>query len=326
MSDLLNRLAKGDVLVLDGGNGTELERRGIPLTGDAAWGECFQSHSDIVKQVHVDYVAAGADIITTNTYSTGLATLSKINKADVFGDWNKRAVDLARDAIRSVSPSRPVYVAGSVSSYGNGAMNLVSANNEISWAASSEQELTDSFHRQALVLAESGVDFIALEMLCATGPNIARAVSAVSEIGLPIMLSLSGIASETHGKCVLQEIDDDQQVGFGENAESIESVVASINDKSVSIVSAMHSAIGSIAPLVQTIRRNWEGPIGVYPNRTGFWDGEKWVFTEEVTPESYGRLALEWINASAQIIGGCCGVTPDQIRGVRNAIDLANTA
>ncbi len=77
MTSLRNRLSAGELLILDGAIGTELERRGVPSTGDAAWAQALATDPDLVYAVHADYLRAGANVITTNTYSSGAHVLEK---------------------------------------------------------------------------------------------------------------------------------------------------------------------------------------------------------------------------------------------------------
>lgn len=318
------RLAAGEVLVLDGGIGTELERRGIPETSDASWAECMADHGDAVRAVHVDYIRAGADIITTNTYSSGPSTLAKLGKVEFVEAWNLRAVELVREAVAQAAPKRPLFIAGSVSSYGNGAMATQSADGKIAWAANDTQSLADSFRDQAQILASAGVDLILLELLCATRENTAIALDAVKQAGLPVVLSLSGTIDAKSGAAYLQTVGsvesaDDLGAPFG-------SAVADLADSGVAALLAMHSEIGAVPALLAALRSGWHGPIGVYPNRTGYWDGGKWVFVEELTADVYGALADDWIARGAQIVGGCCGIGPHHIEAVRQVLERKNAA
>ncbi|MBT5433124.1 MAG: homocysteine S-methyltransferase family protein [Alphaproteobacteria bacterium] len=119
---LIERLAQGEILVLDGATGTELEVRGAPQTSDAAWADCSATHPEIVCAVHEDYIRAGADIITTNTYSTGPHVLRQMGRDEVIAPWNIASVALARKAVAQAAPDREILIAGSASAYGNGAM------------------------------------------------------------------------------------------------------------------------------------------------------------------------------------------------------------
>ena len=109
MTSLRNRLSAGELLILDGAIGTELERRGVPSTGDAAWAQALATDPDLVYAVHADYLRAGANVITTNTYSNGAHVLEKIGRLDEFERWNKLAVDLARQARALITRARLMF-------------------------------------------------------------------------------------------------------------------------------------------------------------------------------------------------------------------------
>ncbi len=84
MSDLRQRLHGGEVVVLDGAMGTELEKRGVPMD-DAAWSAAaLVTHTDTVREVHEDYIRAGADIITTNTFATARHVLEPAGMGEQF--------------------------------------------------------------------------------------------------------------------------------------------------------------------------------------------------------------------------------------------------
>lgn len=119
---VMERLCSGNLVVLDGATGTELEARGSPQSSDASWADCSVTNPEIVCSVHEDYVRSGADVITTNTYSTGPHVLRQMGREDAIAPWNRASVAIARDAISKAAGGREVLVAGSVSAYGNGAM------------------------------------------------------------------------------------------------------------------------------------------------------------------------------------------------------------
>ena len=91
---LLSRIEAGETILLDGGTGTEVERRGVPQL-DHAWnGGCALSHPDILKQIHMDYLATGAEIIIANTFATHLNTLQDAGEEHNFEAYNQRGVEI----------------------------------------------------------------------------------------------------------------------------------------------------------------------------------------------------------------------------------------
>ena len=307
---VMERLCRGDLVVLDGATGTELEARGSPQTSDASWADCSVTHPEIVRDVHEDYVRAGADIITTNTYSTGPHVLRQMGREDAIGPWNRASVAIARDAIANAARGRDVLVAGSVSAYGNGAMRYPSRDGRFTWGEDDPDRLGANFHEQIAILVDTGVDLVVLEFLGATTSDIEIGVGRALEFDLPVVASLSAVV-DAEGTAVLTSITPQSDVGRTEvtAGEAVRRIAAS----GVTAICAMHSEIDEIDTILPAIRSEWEGPLGAYPNRTGFWNGRRWIFTEEVTPDDYAQRARHWVELGANIIGGCCGTTPAMI-------------
>jgi hypothetical protein len=149
--DLKARLDRGEVVILDGATGTELQSRGVPMHGFAWSAAAIDTHPDVVRAVHEDNVRAGADVIIANTFSTARHVLEPAGLGDRVRALNERAVALAREAAEDAAAGRPVAVAGSISSFRTRVTPV--------------EQLAASFREQAEVLAEAGVDLIALEMM-----------------------------------------------------------------------------------------------------------------------------------------------------------------
>lgn len=176
-----SRLTEPGVLVLDGATGTELERRGVPMDGVLWAALAVETHPQIVRQVHEDYLRAGADILTTGTYGASRHALAPAGRGGDVHKFNERAVALAREAVAAVGGDRPVWLAGSISSFiASGDLNLMP----------SRKQARDSFREQADILAEAGVDILLLEMLRDDDLSAAATEAAV-ETGLPVWLGLT---------------------------------------------------------------------------------------------------------------------------------------
>ena len=310
---LIERLTKGDFLVLDGANGTELEARDAPKTSDASWADCSVTHPEIVCAVHEDYIRAGADIITTNTYSTGPHVLRQMGRDEVIVPWNTASVALARKAVAQAAPDREVLIAGSASAYGNGAMRYASVDGKYIWGEGDLGQLSANFHEQLSILAEAGVDFLQLEFLGATADDIEAVIPRALEPGLPVVVSLSATVDD-NGTAILTDVSSGSTVDAGR--DTVRETVRRIAGSGLTAICAMHSEIDKIDTILPAIRAEWDGPLGAYPNRTGFWDGREWVFTEQVTPQAYADRAKRWAGLGASIIGGCCGTTPAMFAAV----------
>ena len=96
MKKLQERIAQGEVIILDGATGTELERRGVPMHGEAWSAAALYTHPEVVRQAHEDYIRAGADIIITNTFASARHTLERTEMAGQVRELNTRAVTLQK--------------------------------------------------------------------------------------------------------------------------------------------------------------------------------------------------------------------------------------
>jgi len=181
MSDLQQRLEGGEVVILDGATGTELESRGVPMD-DAAWdAAALLTHLDTVREVHEDYIRAGADVIITNTFATARHVLEPAGMGEQFRELHIRAVTLAKQA-RENAAEGPVFIAGSIST--------MSAWEDHKHHEPRAEKARANYREQAEVLAESRVDVIALEMM----RNIEQstyAVEAAVATGLPVWVGFS---------------------------------------------------------------------------------------------------------------------------------------
>ena len=111
---LIRRLRRGEQIVIDGATGTEVDRRGVPQLENAWNGGGALSHPEIVRGIHEDYIARGAEIVISNTFATHRHALRDAGVADRFEDYNRRGVELAREA-RERSGRADVLVAGGMS-------------------------------------------------------------------------------------------------------------------------------------------------------------------------------------------------------------------
>ena len=112
-----SRLKEGGVVILDGGTGTELERRGVPMDPEVWCGAAALDNVSVLEKIHRDYIAAGADVITANTYASSRLILQEAGLADRFEEINQGAVGVALKA-RDASGQNDVLVAGSISHRG----------------------------------------------------------------------------------------------------------------------------------------------------------------------------------------------------------------
>ena len=288
------RIRTSQLVVIDGGIGTELERRGVPMDTQSWSATANLDHSDALEQIHVDYVEAGARIITANTFSTARPMLEAAGFWDRVGDVNRAAVETVLRA-RERAGVDGVAVAGSLSHWTEGYGGMMPA---------STQELTDTFGEMASMLAEGGVDLILLEMMYL--PQRAElAASAALETGLPVWAGLSARRGEDGS---LLSFAPGQDIPFAE-------LLVVANRPGISAVGVMHTGSPIVSDAMAAIRKDFEGPVYAYPD-SGTFEMPNWRFDDSLTPEKLAGFGKQWIEEGISGIGGCCGLSPAHIQAV----------
>ena len=296
MEQLRQRISKGDVIILDGASGTELERRGVPMHGVAWSAAALRTHPSVVRQVHEDYIRAGADVVITNTFSPARHTLERTELADEVRDLNTRAVILAKEACANAAEDRRVYVAGSMSIY-------FRPDEE-----PSAGYMKASYREQAHLLADAGADLLAMEMMTEVD-QAADAIEAAVSTGLPVWVGFS---------CKMRE-DDAQVVLLRSKGETFAQALETLLPLGSDLVSVMHSRIEDTAPALRVVQDRWNGPIGAYPE-SGKFVMPNWQFDQVVSPEALLDQARQWVQMGVQLIGGCCGIGPEHIRVLKDGL------
>jgi methionine synthase I (cobalamin-dependent) len=295
---LRQRMSRGEVIILDGATGTELQRRGVPMD-ELSWSAtAIETHPDVIRAVHQDYIGAGADIITTNTFGTLSLSLRGTRLADRVEEVNRRAVELAREA-RSCS-DRPICIAGSMA----GMIGTVYWRD----ATSSRGAVRDAYREQATLLANAGVDLLFLEMTQDVEVGVA-AVEGAREAGLPLWVAFScNFMSNLKGpnRPLVAQARDGTEYPFEQLVEPVMAAgghVAGVN----------HSEVDMMDRALEIVFTHWNGPVSAYPN-SGDWTPPNWGFDTVISPDDFVAAAQSWIARGVQVVGGCCGIGPDHIR------------
>jgi S-methylmethionine-dependent homocysteine/selenocysteine methylase/SAM-dependent methyltransferase len=298
-------LAAERCIVLDGGVATELQRL-RPLAGEAGpepelWGTwALYRAPQATVEVHRRYVEGGCDVISTNTWSIlsapELEVRSSRNHTEP-GHWMDAArlgIRLARQAIEEGGREGECAVAFAISEEAH------------------SPERRETLELLARVFRDDPPDLILLETLTLIrDPATFDTVRFLLETGLPVWLSFRRCR---HGVCGVygQHWGPPEGDLFGRAARRFEEMGVGallINCLPVEHVPGMVSWLRDFTGL----------PLGVYPN-LGHLAGSLWRFDESVSPEEYARLALGWREEGAQIIGGCCGTSPEQIAALSEAV------
>lgn len=283
MSDpFLERLKKG-VMLCDGAMGTLLYMRGVSY--ERSFDEQNLSNPKIVLDVHRDYIKAGAEIIETNTFGANQVRLKNFGLEDKVREINLKGAKIAREA-REIE-GKDVFVAGSMGPLGKHLTPLGDI---------SEKEALDIFQRQAEALLEGGVDLFIVETF--SDPlEIKQAVAAIRNIcQLPVIASMT--------------FDEDGKTFMGYSPEE---VATKLSQMEIEIIGA-NCSVGpqKMLDVVGRLRKATNKMIAVQPNAgvPRYVDGR---FIYLSSPEYFGQYAKEYIKNGANIIGGCCGTTPEYI-------------
>ena len=294
------------VVLLDGGMRRELRARGVRIL-DTIWSaNGLIVAPDVVFQIHRDYIDAGADVITTNTYGIIRTELAKEGIEDSFAALNVQACDLARQARETAV--RPVLIAGSLPPLGGSYRpDLVGS-----------REVIEPLYREQAMLLAPYVDFL----LCETMSNAAEALAAVSAAtatGLPVWVSFT--------------LEDDGS-GRLRSGETVTDAMALLEGLPVSGVLANCCPPESISAAMPELVATGKPHVGGYANTfvpvpagwtlDGGGESDGLIPTrDDLDADAYAKHAQTWLSLGATVIGGCCGTGPAHTARQRSLIDQA---
>ncbi len=290
-------------MLLDGGMGQELRRRGVQGTNTLWSAYALISAPDIVQAVHEDYIKAGANIITTNTYATIRRRLVSAGIENQFASLNQLAGELACQAREA--RGRDVLIAGSLPPLrGSYRPDLVGSFDEI-----------EPLYREQAELLAPYVDILLCETM-SSGEESRAAVTGAAVVGKPVWVAWT---LEDGGATRLR------------SGETIAEAVAMLDGLPVSAFLVNCCAPESITAAMPKLAALGSWPVGGYAN--GFVGiPDKWLFSDgvptpdvrkDLDPVTYASHVKNWISSGACIVGGCCEVGPDHILRLRGLIDAA---
>ncbi|MBI3979056.1 MAG: homocysteine S-methyltransferase family protein [Chloroflexi bacterium] len=315
-SDLQARIDRGDVIILDGAIGTQIQAMGAPMAGESWAAAALHTHPTTVQMMHERYIKAGAEIITTNSYAAQRHNLEPMGLGDLTGELNRRAVLLAQNARDRCAKDRPVYIAGSISNFG-----LLTGSEGIGqrrggrWAkrtAITEEQSKANLREQAEILAEAGVDLLLAE---STGGLTHRmwVAEACASVGLPFWIGF-----KTHRSA------GDPTVRIGYQSEVLfTEALDKVLPYGGRVATIFHTHLDDIAASLPILKSKWDGPIAVYA------DAGRSDYTQpfadpnqqpNATVEEFVAEVTKFVAEGAQIVGGCCGFGVDYIRPLRDAL------
>lgn len=278
---ILSRIKNNEILVADGATGTNLIARGLP-TGLTAETWVMEQPERIV-QLHQEFIQAGANILLTSTFSATPIRLkgsSLEGKADMV---NRKAVELARFAISSL----PVYLAGSLGPVGQ----LLKP-----YGPLEPEEVKAAYAQQALALSEAGVDLLVVE----TQFDLAEIKAAIKGVRESSNLPLVASLSFDRGRRTMMGISPTKA------AQELDALVDLLG------INCGRSLEENLENLVELCKAT-DKPIWFKPNAGLPHLDSLGKTMYDLTPQAMGSLVPSWLAAGAQIVGGCCGTSPEHL-------------
>lgn len=297
------KIRNGNIVLLDGGTGTELEKRGVTMDPEAWCGVATIKNADILEQIHRDYIAAGADIITANTFASSRLMLEPAGFADQFEEINRTAINAACRA-RDSSGRKDVLVAGSLSQMCP--MNADSHRADLDREPPPEV-MRDAFFELATLLRDAGCDLLLLEMMYFPH-RVPLVFEAALSTGLPVWVGFSARRDQS-GEVL--SFAPDQAIPFDE-------LLTVLDHADVQAAGLMHSPSDVVGDALAILRGRFSGPLMAYPD-SGYFRMPHWQFEDIIEPDALVDFARTWVDSGVQILGGCCGLSPRHIAAMREA-------
>ena len=297
MHDIRTELSKR-ILILDGAMGTMLQRKG--LQGNS---ESFNlTNPETIGEIHNEYIEAGADIITANSFSANSISQSEYNLSEKAGQMAEAAARIARKAADEAP--RKIWVAGSVGPTSK-SLSLAQNINDPIFRPYSFDEMAEAFEVQIRGLVKGGVDLLLFET-CFDALNTKAALYAIGHIpeasDIPIMISAS--MSDRSGRTL--------------TGQTMEAFYRSVQHCSP-LSFGLNCSLGAeeMIPLIAEVASFAACAVSCYPNAGLPNEMGEYDETPSQMAESVRKMALA---GSVNIVGGCCGTTPEHIKAVAEAV------
>lgn len=324
METQLHALLRERILVLDGAMGTMIQRH--TLEEQDFRGERFKDHPreikgnndllsitqpDIIRDIHRAYLEAGSDIVETNTFTATSIAQADYAMESLAYELNLQSARLAREAADEYTkktPDKPRFVAGSMGPTPK-LLSLSPDVNDPGFRATTWDELVTAYTEQIRGLVDGGVDVLLLETITDT-LNAKSALYAIQEyfnttgITLPVMIS--GTVVDMSGRIL--------------SGQTIEAFWISVSHMKNLLSVGLNCALGSaqMRPFIEELSTVATGYVSLYPN-AGL-PNEMGGYDE--TPNYMAKVAREYAESGfVNIVGGCCGTTPDHIRAIAKAVE-----
>jgi len=287
-ADLISRLKTSPVLC-DGATGTLLYAKGVFI--NRSYDELNLSQPELIRELHHDYLQAGAEIIETNTFGANAVRLARHSMADKVRAINLAGAALAREAAKSFD----VWVAGSVGPLGIRIEPL---------GKTSFEEARGAFREQIAALVEAGVDLIILETFGYI-EELHQAMLAVRDVNPNIPL-VAQVTMDEEGNCL--------------DGSTPETFAPRLKDWGADVIGC-NCSVGPVAMLdaVERLRAATTLPLSAQPN-AGMPHSVEGRNIYLCSPEYMASYARKFVAAGVRLVGGCCGTTPEHIQVMKSAL------
>jgi 5-methyltetrahydrofolate--homocysteine methyltransferase len=287
----LSRIENNEHLIADGATGSNLIARGLP-SGETGEFWVLEQPDQIIR-LHKDFISAGAEIILTCTFGASCIRL-KGSRLEGKADYiNRKAVELAHNAAGNTE----TYIAGSLGPVGQ----LIKP-----YGPLTVNEVQDAYAEQARAISEAGVDLLVIETQFDMGEVNAAIQGARSVSELPLVISLS----YDRGRRTMMGVSPEQA---GKELDGLPVDVIGIN--------CGRSLEENLQNLVE-LRQVTAKPIWFKPNAGLPRVDAQGNTVYETTPEMMGEQVHRWLEEGAQVVGGCCGSTPDHLKAISKLAKL----
>ena len=311
----IKEILKERILVLDGAMGTMIQR--YTLDENDFRGERFKNHThslkgnndilsitrpDIIKNIHLEYLNAGADILETNTFSANVISQADYQLEDAVYDINYESARIAKEACDEVTkknPLRPRFVAGSIGPT-NRTASISPDVNRPGYRAVTFEDLKNAYIQQTEALIDGGVDLLLIETIFDT-LNAKAALFGIQEVleqrNLDIPIMISGTITDASGRTL--------------SGQTTEAFLISLSHAPILSI-GLNCALGAMAmkQYIEILAKKSPFFVSCYPN-AGL-PNEMGMYDE--TPQDMERQLEQFMQEGLiNIVGGCCGTTPDHI-------------
>ena len=326
MMHKINDILKNRILILDGAMGTMIQR--YTLTEDDFRKGWFENHNsplkgnndllsltrpEIIKAIHKEYLDAGADIIETNTFSGTSIAQADYNLEKYAYDINYHSAKIAKEVAEEVTqqtPNKPRFVAGSIGPT-NRTLSISPDVNDPGFRNIEFDELVQAYEEQVRGLIDGGVDLLLVETVFDT-LNAKAALFAIENVaqekGVKLPIMVSGTITDASGRTL--------------SGQTTEAFLISMEHANLLSI-GLNCALGAEAmrPYVKTLKQKAPFYVSAHPN-AGL-PNEMGEYDE--TPEIMGKQIKQFLDENiVNIIGGCCGTTPEHIKYIAKLVEEIN--